>query len=405
MLLRIARLSLWNRRGAAFLCVLSICISVFVMLSVEFIREESRNAFNRTLSGADLVVGARTSQLNLLLYSIFRIGDPTNNMSWKSYQEIAGLDAVAWTIPLSLGDSHRGYRVIGTTSAYFEHYRYGDDSALTLSAGDFFSAGNEAVIGANVARKLNYAVDQKIILAHGTGEASFQKHDKHPFTVTGILNPTGTPVDDSIHVTLDAIDRIHSGGELPATVDGSAGRSVTAAIVRLKSRMQTFGVQRTINDYRAEPLLAILPGVALSQLWRVLGAFEGMLRVISVLVLVSALLGMSTMLLTSVRERRGEIAILRAVGASPWFIFRLIQVEALLLAFAGIVAGMASVSLVVATGRGWLQETFGILVPYYTPGQATLIFAAIILLLAACCAAVPAIGAYRLALGRHLARR
>ena len=209
MLLRMARLSLWNRRGAALLCVLSITISVFVMLSVEFIREESRNAFNRTLSGADLVVGARTSQLNLLIYSIFRIGDPTNNIRWRSYLEIAGNDAVAWTIPLSLGDSHRGYRVLGTTSAYFEHYRYGDDNALSLSAGNYFGEGNEAVIGANVARKLDYQVGQKIILAHGTGEVSFQQHDNHPFTVTGILEPTGTPVDDSIHVTLDAIDRMH----------------------------------------------------------------------------------------------------------------------------------------------------------------------------------------------------
>ncbi len=405
MLLRIARLSLWNRRVAALLCVLSISISVFVMLGVEFIREESRNAFNRTLSGADLVVGARTSQLNLLLYSIFRIGDPTNNVSWQSYQQIAELDAVSWTIPLSLGDSHRGYRVVGTTSAYFEHYRYGDDSALILSAGDFFSDGNEAVIGSNVARKLKYGIGEQIILAHGTGETSFQKHEKHPFTITGILKPTGTPVDDSIHVTLDAIDRVHSGGQLPATTDASVGRTITAVIVGLSSRMQTFRVQRIINDYRAEPLLAILPGVALSQLWRVLGAFEGMLRLISVLVLVSALLGMGTMLLTSVRERRGEIAILRAVGASPWFIFLLIQLEALLLAFAGIIAGMASISLVVAVGRGWLQETSGIFVPHYAPTGATLVFAAIILLLAACCAAVPAIGAYKLALGHHLARR
>jgi len=332
MLLKLARQSLWSRRGTAALCVVSIAISVFVLLGVEFVRAEARNAFGRTLSGADLVVGARTGQLNLLLYSIFRLGEPTNNIRWESYRAIADEPSVAWTIPLSLGDSHRGFRVLGTTGAYFEHYRYGGDRALALAQGRPFQRANEAVIGARVARKLGYSTGDEIVLAHGTGGVGFVKHDDHPFSIVGILDVTGTPVDETVHVSLDAIDLIHESFNAVRASAAAQERTITAFIVGLKSRMLVFRMQRQINDYAGEPLQAILPGVALSQLWRVLGTVENVLRLISALVLVSALLGMSTMLLASLRERRGEIAVLRTIGASPLFIFLLVQVEALVLA-------------------------------------------------------------------------
>jgi putative ABC transport system permease protein len=405
MLLKLARASLWSRRGTAGLCVLSIAISVFVLLGVEFIRQEARESFGRTLAGTDLIVGARGGQLNLLLYSVFRIGEPTNNIRWDSYRAIAADPAVAWTVPLSLGDSHRGFRVLGTTPAYVEHYRYGADRALAVDAGAFEFAGRGAVVGANVAAKLGYTTGAKIVLAHGTGGVSFQQHGDHPFTVTGILARTGTPVDDTVHVSLDAIDEIHEGFNARSARRGESQRTITAFLVGLKSRMLAFRLQRQINEYAAEPLQAILPGVALAQLWRMLGSVENVLRVISGLVLLSAFLGMSTMFLASLRERRGEIAVLRTIGASPLFLFLMLELEALLLAVLGFAGGVLLVGGSTVVAQNWLREDFGLLITAYVPDATTALLLALILGLAGLCALAPAVGAYRSALGKSLVRR
>lgn len=405
MLFRLARESLWNRRGTAGLCVLSIAISVFVLLGVEYLRQEARESFGRTLSGTDLIVGARGGQLNLLLYSVFRIGEPTNNIRWQSYRAIADDPAVAWTVPLSLGDSHRGFRVLGTTDSYFNRYRYGSGLSLTLDEGEATLNSLSAVIGANVADKLGYEIGRQIVLAHGTGGVGFRRHDDHPFTVAGILSRTGTPVDDTVHVSLEAIDVIHEGFNTAPNSRDLSERTITAFLVGLESRMLAFRLQRQINEYPDEPLQAILPGVALSQLWRVLATVENLLRVISFLVLLSSLLGMTTMLLASLRERRGEIAVLRTIGASPWFIFLLVEAEALLLSVLGTVAGMGLLSLASALAGDWLRDSYGVLLTAYVPNLAALQISGVIVLLAILCGVAPAAGAYRSSLGLALAGR
>ena len=118
----LAARSLWNRRGSALLTVFSIAVSVTLLVGVERVRTEARASFANTISGTDLIVGARSGDLNLLLYAVFRIGNATNNITWQTYQELAARREVAWTIPLSLGDSHRGFRVLGTSTAYYDNY-------------------------------------------------------------------------------------------------------------------------------------------------------------------------------------------------------------------------------------------------------------------------------------------
>lgn len=405
MLVKLAGASLWSRRGTVGLCILSISISVFVLLGVEFVRQEARESFGRTLTGTDLIVGARSGQLNLLLYSVFRIGEPTNNMRWDSYLKIAADPSVAWTVPLSLGDSHRGFRVLGTTPAYFEHYRYGSDRTLTAQDGDFDFVERGAVLGANVAASLGYTIGSQIVLAHGTGGVSFRQHDDYPFTVTAVLARTGTPVDDTVHVSLDAIDEIHNGFSTRGVRRRNSERTITAFLVGLKSRLLAFQVQRQVSEFAAEPLQAILPGVALARLWRMLGSMENVLRVISGLVLLSALLGMSTMFLASLRERRGEIAVLRTIGASPLFLFLMLELEALLIALLGFGVGVLLVGTASRVAQGWLRQDYGLLITPYVPDTLTLWLLALILGLAALCAVVPAIAAYRTALGRAMVGR
>ena len=340
MFIYLAKKSLLNRKGSVLLTLLSMSISIFVLLGVEHIRNESRENFANTISGTDLIVGARSSSINLLLYSVFRIGSPTNNIDWHTYQTFDQHPLVKWTIPISLGDSHKGFRVVGTTEAYFEHFRYGRKRNLTFKQGREFNSTFDVVIGAAVAEKLGYQIGEKVVLAHGIAATSFTLHSDSPFTIVGILAPTGTPVDRTLHVSLSGIEAIHDGwvGGAPPLTKKTPSQtkldvtktpeSITAFFVGLDSRMTTFRVQREINAYRKEPISAVLPGVALTELWQVVGSMENTLRIISGLFFASSLFGLSAMLLTSVRERNHEIALLRTIGASPRFIFLLIQLEA-----------------------------------------------------------------------------
>ena len=215
-LLRLALASAWNRRATLALTVIAISLSVTMLLGVERARVAAREGFEQSVSGTDLVVGARTSPVQLMLYAVFRLGEATNNVRWSSFEAIAAKSGVAWAVPLSLGDSHHGFAVLGTNTGYFEHFRYGYKKPLALSAGRAFSGTVdgvfEAVIGAEVAQSLNYGVGQRITLSHGTGGALLPEHADKPFTVVGILAPTGTPVDRTVHISLRRSRRSTSTG-------------------------------------------------------------------------------------------------------------------------------------------------------------------------------------------------
>jgi putative ABC transport system permease protein len=321
--------SLRNRRTTALLTLSAIAISVALLLGVQKMRTAARDGFANTVSGVDLIVGARSGQLNLLLYSVFRVGDATANVSWASYQKIANHPDVAWTIPISLGDSHRGFR-----NDYFEHYRFAGDRLIRFAAGQRFADLYDAVIGADVARQLGYKLGDKVVISHGLGNVSFAHHDDKPFRIAGILERTGTPVDRTVHVSLEAITAIHLdwGSGMQAQGDGRISaeqaraqdltpESITAFMVGMRMKVMTFTMQRAINEYRLEPLLAIIPGVALTQLWNLVGIADTALMIVAAFVVLAGLLGMLTAILTSLNERRREMAILRSVGAQPRHVF------------------------------------------------------------------------------------
>ncbi len=418
-LLRLALASLNNRRFTALLTVFAIALSVCLLLAVERVRTEARASFASTISGTDLIVGARSGSVNLLLYSVFRIGNATNNIRWESFEQFAGHPRVSWAIPISLGDSHRGYRVMGTSGAYFEHYRYGRKQPLQLVEGRPFAEDPfEVVLGAEVAEALKYKLGDQLVLAHGVATVSLVKHDDKPFRVVGILKRTGTPVDRTLHINLAGMEALHIDWQngMPARgaarVDAEQARQldlqpkqITAFMLGLNSKIATFTLQREINGYRGEPLLAILPGVALQELWSLMGTAEQALFVVSLFVVLTGLIGMLTAILTSLNERRREMAILRSVGARPWHIAGLLVVEAFSLALAGALLGLLLLYIAIAVAQGPLQSHYGLYLPLALPSAYEWSLLAGILLAGLLIGCVPAWRAYRQSLADGLSIR
>jgi putative ABC transport system permease protein len=403
--------SLRNRRFTAALTVASIALAVALLLAVERVRQQTREGFAATVSGTDLVVGARASPVHLLLASVFRIGNPANNVDWHSYEEIAAHPQVAWTIPLSLGDSHRGFRVVGTTGAYFEHYRYARDRSLALAAGRRFEQPHDAVLGAEAARALGYGVGQALVIAHGTGDEAFSEHGAQPFRVVGVLARTGTPVDRAIHVPLEGIDALHDQGKgahdplAAARHHDDERQPISAFLVGLKSRGAALAMQRVVNEYAEEPLTAILPGVTLLEVWEIAGAAERTLLAVSVLVVVVGLAAMLIALLASVSGRRREMAVLRSVGARPLHVFALILGEAALLTLLGIALGVAALYGGLLAGQPWLESRLGVFMGLHWPSAYEL---GVMMLLAAAgtlVGVIPAWRVYRLSLADGMTMR
>ncbi len=418
-LLRLALASLGNRRFTAWLTVFAIALSVCLLLAVERVRTEARASFANTISGTDLIVGARSGSVNLLLYSVFRIGNATNNIRWESFEQFAQHRQVKWAIPISLGDSHRGYRVMGTSPTYFEHYRYARTQQLQLSSGRAFADDPfEVVLGAEVAQALNYQLGEELVLAHGVATISLVKHDDKPFKVVGILKRTGTPVDRTLHISLAGMEALHVDWQNGMPARGAAAvsadqarnmdlqpKQITAFLLGLNSKIATFSLQREINEFRGEPLLAILPGVALQELWSLMGTAEKALFVVSLFVVLTGLIGMLTAILTSLNERRREMAILRSVGARPWHIASLLIVEAFALALAGVLLGLLLLYLGIAGSQGYVQANYGLYLPLNLPSRYEWTLLGAILSAALLMGCVPAWRAYRQSLADGLSIR
>jgi len=408
MIARLAIASLGARALTVAMTVLAIALSVALFLGVEKVRTGAKASFADTISGTDLIVGARSGSVQLLLYSVFRIGNATNNVTWDSYLDIADRREVDWIVPISLGDSHRQFRVMGTSVEFFDRYRYRKDRALETADGAIMDDLFDAVVGADVAATLGYAVGDPIVVAHGL--ASFVEHENQPFRISGILEKTGTPVDRTVIVSLEAIEAIHVDWRGGAQIPGRATApdmirgmdlkpaAITAALVGVKSPLQTFTLQRAINEYEEEPLLAILPGVALQELWAIVGLAETALLGVSAMVVVTALIGMMATIFSSLNERRREMAIFRAMGARPATILGMLVLEAMLMAALGAVLGLGLLYLGLWVAQPMLDSAFGLWLPIDPPGVRELWVMLVVIVAGAIVSLVPAIRAYRLSL-------
>jgi putative ABC transport system permease protein len=412
----LASRSAWNRRLTLSLTLAAIALSVALLLGVDRVRRDARESFAQSVSGTDLVVGARTSPVQLMLYSVFRIGEATSGMQWDSYKKLAAHPLVKWAIPLSLGDSHHGHSVVGTTADYFEHFRYGGGEPLAFTAGKPFGNIFEAVVGAEVAEHDGYRVGERITLNHG-GEAGHAEHGDKPFTVVGILARTGTPVDRSVHVPLEAIEAIHLDWQAGAPIPGVSipaehvrkfdltPKAITAVLVALKSRAAVFRMQRYVNEYPGEALVGVMPGVALAQLWQVVGIAERVLLAVSAMVVAVGLAGLVAVVLAGLNERRREIAILRSVGARPRDIFMLLMMEAVGITVLGALAGVVLLGILTLALAPLAAARYGLIIePAFIAGGEGVLLAAVVAV-GVLASLVPGYRAYRLSLADGLTPR
>jgi putative ABC transport system permease protein len=483
MILRLALTSLRSRLLTTSLTVASIALSVTLLVGIENVRAGVRDSFAGTIRGVDLIVGARGGTLQVLLSSVFGIGSPAGSVKLSTMARWKAHPAVKWVVPYSLGDSHRGFRVVGTTPEFYERYRYRKDGRIVFVSGRAAVADTEVVIGSEAAEKLGYRIGSPVVVVHGLRDIGTSSHEAHPFTVVGILGRTFTPIDRSVYVTLEGIEAMHAeeagvAGSSTASAEGAGGRvsggrgqegdtaqprtarasakaaaiiaankqraaamappagtplvmpgaepppgtplvmpgaspppgmplvmpgaepppsalpevkaaveqraaepavktavrepvaaepahdhgddQITAFFVGTKNRFEALMLQREMNTDLVEPLTAVIPGVALGELWQNIGSAEVGLRVIAIFAVAIGLTGMLVALYSSLEARRREMAILRAVGAGPRMIISLLVLESGLLALLGCIIGVAAVYLGLFVAQGPIEQRFGL---------------------------------------------
>ena len=405
-LCKVAIQSLLNRKAPFVLSILSIALSVTLFLAVNVIKDGTKESFSNTVSQADLIVGARGSGLQMLLYTIFHLGSATNNISWQSYEAIKNLPNVEWTIPFSLGDSFHGFRVIATNENFYNHYRYLGNKKIELISGHIPNNIFETVIGSRIAEKEKLKIGDKITLAHGISEQSIFKHEDKPFLVSGIIKETNTPIDRALYITLEGMEAIHIDWKdgIPSvqqktqeniTKEDIQVTQITSFLLRADNRINTLSLMRSINDYKKEPLLAAIPGSILSQFWETIAYAESAFQIILIFVVLIGILGMMISIYTSLESRRREMAILRSIGASAKAIVFLLVMESFIICFLGCLFGLIISYVSVFFLEPIVLNKFGILINHNGFKNLEYIYLLIIISFACLIGIIPALKAYR----------
>jgi putative ABC transport system permease protein len=363
--------SLNNRKFTSLLCVLSIALSVTLFLGIERIRNGAREGFTNTISKTDLIVGAKGGPLNLLLYTVFHIGGAVNNIRMSTYEDIKNNHLVEWTIPISLGDTYKGYRVVATDENFFEHYRFRGDNKVEMAEGKIPVETFDVVLGNDVAKKFKLKIGDPIILTHGISADAILSHDNTPFHIVGIMKPTQTPIDTGVYINLYGMEAMHFGWE-SGVPDGQKINpdrfkkenikigQLTSFMVKLKSRIAVLKMRRDIDAYDKEPIMAIIPALSLQEMWQTIGYVEQILFLVSLCVLLVGVLSILISLYTSINERRREMAILRSLGASSRHVFALLIYESSFLVLLGCILGVACLYGVLIFVSPWLESNFSV---------------------------------------------
>jgi putative ABC transport system permease protein len=326
---------LWSRPLAAALNLLLLSLGLASITLVLLVNHQIQQAFARDLAGIDVVVGAKGSPLQLILSGVFQIDTPTGNVPLADVLALQSNPQVAKLIPISMGDSFKGYRIIGTTPDYLSHY------AGVMASGAMWQAPMQAVLGAKVARDTGLRVGDGFVGSHGLGGGG-HAHGQTPYTVTGVLAPSGSVLDRLILTPTESVWRVHEKDTALDAVDQKIleeEREVTLALIQYRSPLAAVTFPRFINT--STNMQAASPALEISRLLGLIGIGADVLRAFAGVLLLTAGLGVFIALWSAVRERRADLALLRMLGAAPRQLAALLWCEALWLALLASLLGMA----------------------------------------------------------------
>ena len=375
---------------AAVLNLLLLTLGLGSITFVLLVGTQLDRVFERDLAGIDVVVGAKGSPMQLILAGVFHIDVPAGNIPLAAVLELQKDARVAQLIPISLGDTLRGFRVVGTTPAYVSHY------GARLAQGAMWADAMQAVLGAQVARATGLAVGGQFHGSHGLG-GSGQEHGDHPYQVTGVLAPCGCVLDRLVLTPTESVWQVH---EKPAAPDEDhpkameAEREVTLALIRYKSPLAGVSFPRFVNTTTA--MQAAAPAVEVTRLLGMVGVGTDVLRGFGAVLLLTAALSVFIALWSAVRERRGDLAMLRMLGAPPAKVAGLVLCEALLLAAMAVLLGLATGHALAGVAGSWMQAERSLPLTGWIWLPAEWWVPALGFGVAALAALLPAMGAYRL---------
>jgi putative ABC transport system permease protein len=326
---------LWSRPLAAALNLLLLSLGLASITLVLLVNHQIQQAFARDLAGIDVVVGAKGSPLQLILSGVFQIDTPTGNVPLADVQALQANPQVAKLIPISMGDSFKGYRIIGTTPDYLSHY------AGVMASGALWQTPMQAVLGARVARDTGLRVGDSFAGSHGLGGGG-HAHGQTPYTVTGVLAPSGSVMDRLILTPTESVWRVHEKDTALDAQDQKIleeEREVTLALIQYRSPLAAVTFPRFINT--TTNMQAASPALEVSRLLGLIGIGADVLRAFAGVLLLTAGLGVFIALWSAVRERRADLALLRMLGAAPRQLAALLWCEALWLALLASLLGLA----------------------------------------------------------------
>ena len=390
------------------LVTISLMASMVLLLSIERIQQGAEEGFNQSISGVDAIIGPRSSSIELVLYTVFHLGRPSNNITTKTVNDVKLRGDISWLVPIALGDSHKGFRVVATEPNYFEHIKYANGQPLVFSKGVAFAELSETVLGSDVAEKLSYRVGSKIQITHGSVESIGSKHDDFSFVVTGILNKTGTPIDRAIFLDLKGYELLHLGWKSGKKIfnlddinlsslpeDALIPKTVTAAFIGLKSKLTLFNFSKNIREYPKEAISAVIPGIALSELWSIVGLVDKGFQLLSWIIIAISLIAMVTLIIASLDNRKQEMTIYRANGASPKFLAMMVLCESLVIGLTAIVGAIILVTIVTYFATVQLNLALGISPSFKWISMGEITVFSFILLAGALSSLIPAVMVFR----------
>lgn len=338
------------------LSVMLLAIGVGMVTFIVTVSERLNNRFNRDISGIDMVVGAKGSPLQLILSAVYQIDNPTGNIPLEEASKLQNHPLVKYTVPLSYGDSYKGFRIVGTDSMYLSHFR------AEFEAGAIWKRSMDVVVGSTAAQTLGLDLGSHFHGTHGFEEEG-HAHDEMHYNVVGVLKPTNSVADRLILTSTNSVWDIHNHDahhEHEGHHHQEDPKEITALLVKFKNPMGLMQLPKFIN--KKTSMQAALPAIEINRLYELMGVGFSTLQAIGILIMIIAALSVFISLLNSLKERKYELALMRSLGASPTKLFSLVIQESLLLCFAGYVFGiiLGRVAIMMLSSLGEEQFHFGV---------------------------------------------